>query len=129
MQNGEFTFSDKLDTEFLNSIYDGDIEHAQVVFEQFLTMAPAQIQEIETSYKNGDLEMFRQKTHKLKPVFSFVGLTKMTEEAERLEKSCKEVSDVFALKEKYELFMLNYKASFKIIEVEISNMNKFIQVL
>ena len=44
------------------------------------------MQEVENQFQLGVLEEFRQKVHKIKPVFSFVGLTQLTELAEQLEK-------------------------------------------
>ncbi len=50
----EFTFDDRLDTDFLNELYGGDKEHATMVFEQFLKEIHVQLKEIDDSYNSGN---------------------------------------------------------------------------
>lgn len=123
MKNFPFAFDERLDTEFLLSLYDGDAEHASIVFSQFLQMAPALMKEIDESYNTGIVESFRQKVHKLKPVFSFVGLTQLTTRAEALEKMCKETSQIDEVGEMYKDLKYNYSQNFPIIENELKRLN------
>ncbi len=123
MKNFSFTFDERLDTEFLLSLYDGDAEHASIVFSQFLQMAPALMKEIDESYHSGIVESFRQKVHKLKPVFSFVGLTQLTATAETLEKMCKETSHIDEVGEMYKDLKHHYSQNFPVIENELKRLN------
>jgi HPt (histidine-containing phosphotransfer) domain-containing protein len=88
-----FKYDQRLDADFLQSIYDDDIEHAAISFEQFLLKFPAQLKEMEDSFLAKDIITFRQKLHKLKPTFSYVGLTKITAKAEKIERLCNETPD------------------------------------
>ncbi len=124
MKNLPFVFDQRLDTKFLLSIYEGDDGHANLVFTQFLQMAPALMKEIEESYQTGIVETFRQKVHKLKPVFSFVGLTNLTTQAEMLEKKCKETSVINDVYDLYIKMKNTYSQFFPIIENEVERFNE-----
>lgn len=122
MEDNCLKFDSRLDVEFLQSIYEDDKEHALIVFNQFLKMAPAQMEEIEKNFSSGTVELFRQKIHKIKPVFSFVGLTELTSKAEILEKKCKEVSHIFEVNDLYTEFKSYYRTSYPIIENEVTRL-------
>ena len=124
MNNISFNFDQRLDTEFLNSIYEDDFEHASIVFEQFLKVAPVQMKEIEGCFAAGDIEPFRSRVHKLKPVFSFVGLTAITTKAEALEKKCKEIFSLGEVAAMYEDFKNDYSIFLPVIESELAKMKK-----
>jgi HPt (histidine-containing phosphotransfer) domain-containing protein len=124
MENHSLTFDHRLDTEFLGSLYEEDAEHAFTVFNEFLEMAPAMMKEIDESYQSGVIENFRQKIHKLKPVFSFVGLTYLTEKAEILEKKCKEISQINEISLLYQELESNYSLDFPIIENETKRLKE-----
>lgn len=104
MNDASFEFSDQLDGQFLESIYEGDNEHAEMVFDQFMNSVNGHLDEIDASYNSGNTETFRKNIHKFKPVLSFVGLTKLTEAAANIEKKCGEVTDVKNLSGLYILF-------------------------
>jgi HPt (histidine-containing phosphotransfer) domain-containing protein len=118
MEDNCIKFDPRLDVEFLQSIYEDDKEHALIFFSEFLKMAPTQMKEIEQNYCSDTVELFRQKIHKIKPVFSFVGLTELTAKAEILEKRCKEISHLVELNELYTEFKSYYRKTYPIIENE-----------
>jgi Hpt domain len=101
MEINIFKYNQRLDAAFLRSIYEDDMEHAAISFEQFLLKYPVQLKEVEDSFAIGDINTFRQKLHKLKPVFSYVGLTKITADAEIIEKLCNETPDINVINRLY----------------------------
>lgn len=101
MPQTQFVFEKELATDFLNSIYDDDLEYAAIIFEQYLQQTPLLLKDMEESFKRGEVEEFRKRVHKIKPVFSYVGLSKLTTQAEQLEKKCKEVFDIDELDQMY----------------------------
>lgn len=129
MENVSIIFDQRLDNEFLQSIYENDIEHAVTVFTQFLQTAPAMMKEIDDNYKSGVTENFRQKVHKLKPVFSFVGLTNLTNKAEILEKKCKEISQINELSFFYKEFQTQYSREYPIIENEAKRLKEQLNLI
>jgi HPt (histidine-containing phosphotransfer) domain-containing protein len=119
MDNAAFCFDATLDGAFLESIYGDDYEHIQIVFEQFVEHAPAQMQDVAQAYEAGNIEGFRQQIHKLKPVFGYAGLTNLTNMAEVLEKKCSEISSLDEIAAGYNDFKNTFTASFPVIENEL----------
>ena len=124
MENTNLAFDQRLDNEFLQSIYEDDMEHAMMIFGQFLQMAPELMNDITKCYQSGVVEDFRKKVHKIKPVFSFVGLTQLTRTAEVLEKKCKEVSEIYEISDLYQELKNQYSLGFPIIEKEVKRFEK-----
>ncbi len=122
MNNITFHFDQRLDVEFLQSMYEGDIEHAITVFSLFVEMAPDIVKDIDESFALGSVELLRSHVHKLKPAFSFVGLTSLTKDAETLEEKCKEASGSGDIKNLYFQLKDNYAHTFPIIEMELERM-------
>lgn len=107
MQNTPLPYDCRLDSVFLESMYENDKEDAAFGFEQFLNGYDSQFNELELSFETGDVSMFRQKIHKLKPTFSFVGLTSITAQAELIEKRCYETSEITTINDLYKDFKNN----------------------
>ncbi len=122
MKNIPFSFDLRLDEEFLESMYEGDVEHASEIFSLFIDMAPGLVKDIDESFAHGAVEPLRSKVHKLKPTFSFVGLTTLTKNAEELEEKCKGTSDISDIKDLYNELKNNYSQSFPIIEKELERL-------
>lgn len=124
MENLQFTFDQRLDSTLLHDLYEGDLDHAIVVFDQFLDMAPALMKDITESYSAGVVEIFRQKVHKIKPVFSFVGLNDLTAQAETLENRCKEIFIIDEIGQMFENLQGAYREGFTIIEQETKRLKE-----
>ena len=125
MTNGIFTHNSRLDTEFLNSIYENDNEHAVIVFEQFLINYPVLMSEIEESFIAGNTEFLRQKVHKLKPTLSFVGLTLAAGKAEMIEKKCKETYEVGQLTDLYNDLKMVLRELIPAVEEEFESLKAY----
>jgi len=119
MNEDEFAFNSRLDADFLNELYEGDREHTSIVFEQYLKAIHARLKEVEDNFNSGNSELLRQKVHLLKPVFSFVGLTWLTEKAELIENQCKQYSGTGPIEASYKDFRNNIIEFIPIIENEL----------
>lgn len=115
----KWSFDAALDTEFLQSIYGDDIEQVSWVFAEFLNTAPTMMKEADAFFKAGNVENFRQRIHKIKPVFSYVGLTHLTNQAELIEQQCKVSNGTGGIEQKYGELKTNYEKNFSIIENEL----------
>lgn len=113
----------QLDNGLLAELYEGDEEQMLVIFEQFLGTTPALMQEAEICYHDGEVELFRQKVHKLKPVFSFIGLPSITDQAEFLEKRCKQISVVEEVSALFDDLKAKYLKGVEIVQKEINRIN------
>ena len=122
MTADHFYFDSKLDVDFLKSIYEDDNEHAEMIFEKFVQTIKTQLHELEEYYSTGDVELFRKKIHKIKPVLSFVGLTKLTAKAETIEKNCLGTTDVSALTNLYTEFKNELKEMIPVVENDLNKL-------
>lgn len=118
-----FEFDKRLDCEVLNGIYEGDLEHAQLIFEDFLQMAPAQMAEIEKEFLEKNPMGFKQKVHKIKPVFTYVGLSNLTRKAELLENQSASIFSIEEIREPYQAFKSEYDEFLPIIAFELNRLN------
>lgn len=60
-----FAFDPRLDAGLLHDFYEGDKEHASMVFENFLQSIGNQLNDLEENFKSGNFETFRQQVHKI----------------------------------------------------------------
>jgi HPt (histidine-containing phosphotransfer) domain-containing protein len=80
-----FAFSNQLDVGFLKEVYDGDMEYAADIFEIFLDTIDEERENLKASLEGEDCQEIRACAHKMKPTFSMVGLTDLTEQFKTLE--------------------------------------------
>lgn len=123
MENAQLTYDERLDSAFLESIYENDKEDAAFGFEQFLKSYPAHFSELELCFENGDLMLFRQKIHKLKPTFSFVGLTNVTAKAEMIERICDSTGEFDSINELYKDFKNTLIELIPVVKEEYNRLN------
>jgi len=116
-------FDTRLDTKLLDELYEGDKDHALTVFKGFLGSIHTQLDELDKNFRSGDLVAFRQKIHKIKPIFSFVGLSWLTEKAELIESQCEEQREINSIENSYQEFIKNIEEFIPVIENEIEKLN------
>jgi HPt (histidine-containing phosphotransfer) domain-containing protein len=122
MENGTFAFDNRLDIEYLQSLYEGDTEYAAVIFEQFLQNYPAQWQELEESIASGDIQAYKGHIHKMKASFSFVGLTQLTQKAQVIEQHCTGNYDVDTITALQQGFRTSLAELIPIVEDELKRL-------
>ncbi len=119
----DHTFDPRLDADLLLDLYDDDKEYALTAFNDFLKISPALMREIDQELANGTVDSFRQKIHKLKPTFSYVGLPGMTRQAEIIEKKCKEAAGKDELKRLYENLKSDFEKNYELIREEVTKLS------
>lgn len=90
--NLDFQFDESLDRKNLLMLYGDDYKYASDMFSIYLEVIDDEIEVLNQKAKSGEAEMLRQQAHKIKPMFSLVGLTKISAELEKLEKMAHEES-------------------------------------
>ena len=123
MPDTPIPYDHRLDAAFLESIYENDKEDAAFGFKQFLNGYNAQLNELEQSFMTGDVDIFRQKIHKLKPTFSFVGLTNITAKAEIIERKCHEAVEITMINDLYDDFKNNLFELIPVVRNEYNRLN------
>ncbi len=116
-------FNERLDGNALEEMYEGDYEHAAIVFGQFVKSAPVQMEGIAVSFEQDAVEEFRTKVHKLKPVFSFVGLTGLSNKAAMLEQQCKLTATLKTLEGDYLNFKNDFDTHLPLIQEVLQKLN------
>lgn len=124
MKNHSNTFDPRLNAEILYDLYEDDMDEAIIVFDQFLNMGPSLMKEMNDEYNKGSVETFRQKVHKMKPVFGYVGLMRQNELAETLEKKCKEISRISEIDDLYRQLQILYNEGLSIIRDEVKRLDE-----
>ena len=117
-----FAFDNKLDQTFLESLYGDDFQYAQEVFEGFLADTKTEFEGIKSDYRQNALKNMRQKLHKIKPTFSFVGLTTLTEKTETIIAACDVSSNTREIETGCSVLFKEIEDSFLLIENELMRM-------
>jgi len=120
-----FVFDSKLDQTFLESLYGDDFQYAQVVFEGFLADTKTEFERIKSDYSQNALKNMRQKLHKIKPTFSFVGLTALTEKTETIIAACDASSNTREIETDCSALFKEIEDSFPLIENELTRMRNY----
>jgi HPt (histidine-containing phosphotransfer) domain-containing protein len=94
MSESLFATSNGLDIDFLDEAYGDDAETAALMFQQYLDELPANMELLNDSINKNDIERFRHLIHKQKPVFSYVGLTDVTNSLQDLQLKCHTTEDL-----------------------------------
>lgn len=121
-----FAFNHKLDQNFLHSLYGDDLSYAREVFEGFLSETKTEFERIKNDYKQNILKDMRQKLHKIKPTFSFVGLTALTEKTETVIASCDASTDIREIEPGCSELFKEIEDSFSLVESELRRMKDHI---
>jgi len=117
-----FVFDTKLDQTFLESLYGDDFQYAQEVFASFLADTKTEFEGIKSDYRQNSLKTMRQKLHKIKPTFSFVGLTSLTERTETIIAACDRSSNTKEIETGCTALFKEIEDSFLLIENELRRM-------
>ncbi len=117
-----FAFDTKLDQTFLESLYGDDVQYAQEVFEGFLADTKNEFEKIKSDYRQNAVKNMRQKLHKIKPTFSFVGLTALSEKTETIIAACDVSANTREIEPACSVLFKEIEDSFLLIETELIKM-------
>lgn len=76
------------DLTYLKQISNGDDHFIKEMIEVYIQQTPEAISNLEKHLKNKDWKMVRSVTHKIKPSFSFFGLTDLSEIVNSIDEYC-----------------------------------------
>jgi hypothetical protein len=120
-----FVFDNKLDQQSLQSLYEDDLSYAQEVFEEFLNSTKSEFEAVKIDYRTNVLKNMRQKLHKIKPTFSFVGLPSLTEKTETIIATCDAASTISEVGSGCLALFKEIEDSFLLIEKELFRIKNF----
>ena len=124
MSDNLFSQFPGLDATYLNDAYGQDAETAAMVFEQYLQDLPGNLQSLKESFQAGDAAALRQRMHKQKPAFSYVGLTDITEKLHHLEATLQNPADIEANKALIEQVLQRIETTKPVIEKALQQLQQ-----
>ncbi|MEM9544579.1 MAG: PAS domain S-box protein [Bacteroidota bacterium] len=86
---GHLPFSKQLDSVYLKEAYGDDRAYARDMFETFLEIVDEELLLLREVLKEGDPNLIGQKLHKIKPTFTMVGLSQISDQIESMERKLK----------------------------------------
>ena len=117
-QPKKFIFNEKIDEEYIRSLYHDEYSYITEIFQTTLEHFDADLQFLKTAFEKEDTLGLKKAAHKLKPVFGFTGLLGVQELLNNFEQYCGSAPEFVLVKPQYEKViaeLLNAKA---IIEKE-----------
>jgi HPt (histidine-containing phosphotransfer) domain-containing protein len=120
-----FLFSQELDSDLLNNLYEGDLEYAAVVFADFLKYLPDYFGEVEQAYNGKKIDEMRKAVHKCKTLMGFVGLSSIQASYQAVEKKCESAESIKELEPDYKNLKTQTESGRKIIVTELDRLKAF----
>lgn len=86
MNKDSFQFSRELDYEFLEQVYEDDLDYAHDIFEAFLETYKEEYNLLQKAVESSEFAEVKRVAHKMKPTFAMVGLPELSTYLEKLER-------------------------------------------
>ena len=122
---GGFRFNSEFNENYLADNYGEDLDYALDMFETFLQSFNADYVQITQGIKNKDSEACAKYAHKIKPMFTMVGLEKMTEHFETLESLAKS-ENMEGFISYHQQIEQHISSVLALIKTETQRMNKYL---
>ena len=117
-----FQFNPELDTNFLQDLFDGDLEYATQVFGDFLQSLPEYWMEVETAFASGNLVTLKAAVHKCKTLFGYVGHTKLLHLLQAFESLCGTAREIEAVAVEYRELNIKKEQGTEMIKEEFKRL-------
>lgn len=120
-----FKFDERLDTAYLQKLYSGNCSYAMSLFEVFIECMEKDWDAVQQAIRDEDLTTLKNLVHKVKPNFSMVGLTWITDMMQQVYNALKEEDNnkAFALLDKVHDQMNNFMP---LVKEELVKMESFL---
>lgn len=83
-----FIFNEKIDGNFLKSLYDDDFIYVEEIFKTTLDQLNPLMGDIPAAYNNKDIATLKRIIHKIKPAFGFTGFLATENACKAFEDAC-----------------------------------------
>ena len=101
-ENGKaFIFNAELDSENLQALYGDDYAYIEEVFGTVLHEYGQLSDNIISCYAAKNIPALKAAVHKIKPIFGFVGLTRIQQQCQQFEHVCQESSGIDMIEHDY----------------------------
>jgi HPt (histidine-containing phosphotransfer) domain-containing protein len=121
----KFIFNEKLDSEYLYSLYEDDYQYIEEIFETTLTHFDEDYNSIRTAFEANNLLELKKAIHKIKPTFGFVGLPLVQHICKEFEDSCQRATASNELITEYQQIVTTLADSKDLIASEYNKLKEF----
>ncbi|MBL7729042.1 MAG: Hpt domain-containing protein [Dinghuibacter sp.] len=116
--------SAEIDAEYLNNLYDGDMDLLVSVFEEFVAVLPATIDQLDTDYNKNDPALLKQSLHGCKGAFGYTGFSSISQSMQYLENKLAFISSVSEIQPEFKELMKQVGETGNIIRNELAQLKK-----
>lgn len=120
-----FIFNEKLDSEYLYSLYADDFMYVEEIFGTTLQHFDQDFESMKIAYESGNITDLKRATHKIKPTFGFVGLPQVQQVCKEFEEQCEVVTSVDEVKDDYKQIVVTLADSKELLESEYRKLKEF----
>jgi HPt (histidine-containing phosphotransfer) domain-containing protein len=121
----QFIFNEKINSDYLFSLYADDYAYIEEVFSVTLQHFDEDFEAIQVAYGGGDISDLKRGVHKIKPAFGFVGLTDIQQICGAFEDACQETTEKEALKVGYKNLVASLEEGKLVLEGEYRKLKDF----
>jgi CheY-like chemotaxis protein len=121
-----FIFDSSLDSSYLDSIFDGDVDYAKEMFEIFFESTAIEFKEIGPYFANNDYGAAKSLVHKLKPSFHMVGLTKIGGLMDELERQLQDPDNNESSRLLFNKIQEMYASAESVLKRDLERMQDFL---
>ncbi len=121
-----FIFDSSLDSSYLDSIFDGDVDYAKEMFEIFFESTAIEFKEIEPYFENNDYGAAKSLVHKLKPSFHMVGLTRIGGLMDELERQLQDPDNNESSRLLFNKIQEMYASAESVLKRDLERMQDFL---
>lgn len=121
----KFIFNEKIDSDYLYSLYENDYQYIEEIFDTTLTHFDDDFNAIQLAFEANNLSELKKAIHKMKPTFGFVGLLLVQQICKEFEDTCQKASASNELKSEYQQIVATLAASKELIAEEYNKLKEF----
>jgi HPt (histidine-containing phosphotransfer) domain-containing protein len=121
----KFIFNEKIDSDYLYSLYEDDYQYIEEIFETTLTHFDEDYNSIRTAFEANNLLELKKAIHKIKPTFGFVGLPLVQHICKEFEDSCQRATASNELITEYQQIVTTLADSKDLIASEYNKLKEF----
>jgi HPt (histidine-containing phosphotransfer) domain-containing protein len=121
----KFIFNEKIDSDYLFSLYADDYPYMEEVFGTTLEHFDSDFESLKIAFESGSVQDLKKASHKIKPTFGFVGLTTIQEQVKEFEDLCQKVPNTDDLRDDFKQIVATLADSKDIITSEYQKLKAF----
>lgn len=124
--HNKFIFNEKIDSDYLFSLYDADYPYIAEVFCSSHESLKEELGALVSAYESSNITDLKKAAHKMKPIFGFAGLLDHQEQVGRFEHLCENASAVSNITMQYMEIIEVLKEGKTIIKEDYNRLTEFI---